>query len=104
MNLLYILKIVGRPWWWILLFLIPCLGFILWIVVAYDLAQAFGYGVGFTLGLIFLSVIFLLILSYGGRRTGERPDRRRTRNRGNELVSSAYNRTPKTSGLACGQR
>ena len=33
-NLLYILKIVGRPWWWILLFLIPCLGFILWIVVA----------------------------------------------------------------------
>ena len=65
-NLLYILKIVGRPWWWILLFLIPCVGFILWIVVAYDLAQAFGHGIAFTLGLIFLSLIFLLILSYGG--------------------------------------
>src|SRR5262245_9616978 len=25
-NLLVLLKIVGRPWWWILLFIIPCGG------------------------------------------------------------------------------
>ena len=72
-NLLYILKIVGRPWWWIFLFLIPCLGFIIWIVVAYDLAQSFGHGIGFTLGLIFLNVIFLLILSYSSAQYRGRP-------------------------------
>src|SRR4029077_182321 len=65
-NILFVLKIVGRPWWWIFLFLIPCLGFIIGIIVWYDLAKSFGYGIAFTLGLIFLSPIFLLILSYGG--------------------------------------
>jgi hypothetical protein len=65
-NIYFLLKIVGRPWWWLLLILfIPCLGFILYVVVALDLAKSFGHGVAFCIGLIFLSVIFLYILGYG---------------------------------------
>jgi hypothetical protein len=61
-----LLWIVGRPWWWVLLLLIPILNIIIWIIVANDLSTAFGHGMGFTLGLIFLSPIFFLILAFGG--------------------------------------
>ncbi len=67
-NTIVLLKIAGRPWWWILLLLIPFVNFIVLIVVMNDLSKAFGHGLGFTLGLIFLSPIFYLILGFGGSR------------------------------------
>jgi hypothetical protein len=67
-NLLVLLKIVGRPWWWLILYIIPIVGLIVAIVVLYDLAKSFGHGVGFTIGLEVLSWIFLLILWLGGSR------------------------------------
>ncbi len=67
-NTLTILKIVGRPWWWLLLLLIPFVDIVVAIIIAHDLSKAFGHGVGFTLGLIFLSWIFALILWLGGSR------------------------------------
>jgi hypothetical protein len=67
-NLLVLLKIVGRPWWWLILYIIPIVGLIVAIVVLYDLAKSFGHGVGFTIGLVLLSWIFLLILWLGGSR------------------------------------
>lgn len=36
------------------------------IISIHKLSKAFGHGVGFTLGLIFLSPIFILILAFGG--------------------------------------
>jgi hypothetical protein len=65
-NILVLLQIVGRPWWWILLFLIPFVNIIIGIIVLNDLSKVFGHGVGFTLGLIFLSFIFIPILGFGG--------------------------------------
>ena len=67
-NLLVLLKIVGRPWWWLILYIIPIVGLIVGIVVFYDLAKSFGHGVGFTIGLVLLSWIFLLILWLGSSR------------------------------------
>ena len=67
-NIYVTLKIVGRPGWWLILFLIPFVGFIIWIIVAYDLARSFGHGAGFTIGLILLSWIFLLILGLNSSR------------------------------------
>jgi hypothetical protein len=67
-NLLVLLKIVGRPWWWLILYIIPLVGLIIAIVVLYDLAKSFGHGVGFTVGLVLLSWIFLLILWLGSSR------------------------------------
>ncbi len=64
-NLIVLLKIVGREWWWVILFLIPIVGFIVWIIVALDLAKSFGRGTGFGIGLIFLTPIFALILGFG---------------------------------------
>jgi len=64
-NLYIWCKIVGRPWWWILLMLIPLVNFIICIILCIDLAKSFGKGVGFELGLAFLGVIFFPILGFG---------------------------------------
>lgn len=67
-NMMVLLKIVGRPMWWILLFLIPVVNLVILIIVMNDLSKSFGHGVGFTLGLLFLSTLFYLILGFGSSR------------------------------------
>lgn len=52
--------------WMFLLTLVPCVGAVIGIILNIRLAQNFGYGVGFALGLIFLNPIFMLILAFGG--------------------------------------
>jgi hypothetical protein len=64
-DILILLKIVGREWWWIILMLIPIVGFVAWIIIALDLAKSFGRGTGFAIGLIFLPFIFAVILGFG---------------------------------------
>ena len=64
-NLYIWCKIVGRPWWWILLMLIPFVNFIIAIILCIDLAKSFGKGVGFGLGLALLGFIFWPILGFG---------------------------------------
>jgi uncharacterized membrane protein YhaH (DUF805 family) len=60
-----LLKIVGRPGWWLILLLIPLVNFIVAIVIHVDLAKSFGKGVGFGLGLTFLGIIFYPLLGFG---------------------------------------
>ncbi|HTY70804.1 MAG TPA: DUF5684 domain-containing protein [Actinomycetes bacterium] len=67
-NIYITLKVVGRPGWWLILFFIPLVSLIIWIIVAYDLARSFGHGAGFTVGLVLLSWIFLLILGLDSSR------------------------------------
>jgi hypothetical protein len=64
-NMVVLLEIVGKPIWWILLLLIPCVGFIIGILVAVELAKCFGKGGGFAVGMIFLPFIFYPILGFG---------------------------------------
>ena len=64
-NLYIWCKIVGRPWWWILLMLIPFVNFIICIILCIDLAKSFGKGVGFGIGLALLGIIFFPILAFG---------------------------------------
>ena len=45
-NLYVWCKIVGRPWWWILLMLIPFVNFIILIILCIDMAKSFGKGAG----------------------------------------------------------
>jgi len=59
-----LLEIVGKPIWWFLLLLIPGVNFIFIIWIANLLSKSFGKGTGFTLGLIFLTPIFILILAF----------------------------------------
>ena len=58
-------KIVGRPGWWVILMLIPFVNLIVAIILCIDLAKSFGQGVGFGIGIILLSIIFLPILGFG---------------------------------------
>jgi hypothetical protein len=64
-NLYVWCKIVGRPWWWILLMLSPFVNFIICIILCIDLAKSFGKGVGFGIGLALLGIIFFPILGFG---------------------------------------
>lgn len=64
-NLYVMLKIAGKPGWWLILFFIPLVNFIIIILMIVGIAQNFGKGTGFILGLIFLSIIFIPILAFG---------------------------------------
>ncbi len=64
-NLYLMCKIAGRPGWWLILLLIPFVDFIFGIIVMLDLAKSFGRGIGFAVGLILLSAIFIPILGFG---------------------------------------
>ncbi len=64
-NVLTELEIIGRPWWWLLLMLVPLVNIVIGIIILFDLAKVFGKGTGFGFGLLFLSVIFMAILAFG---------------------------------------
>jgi hypothetical protein len=67
-NAILWMRLAGRPGWWVLLLLIPFVNFIIGIIVNYDVAQKFGKGVGFAMGLMFLPMIFYPILGFGSAR------------------------------------
>ena len=64
-NVIVLLKIIGKPWWWIIGLLIPFVNFVVMILMAVGLAKVFGKGIGFAIGLILLSFIFYPILAFG---------------------------------------
>jgi uncharacterized membrane protein YoaK (UPF0700 family) len=64
-NYLIAIKIAGKPWWWILLLLIPIANLVFYIMILNGLSKNFGKGSGFTVGLFFLRFIFLPILGFG---------------------------------------
>lgn len=64
-NLVVLLQIVGKPVWWLLLFLVPCVSWVVAIFVAIELARVFGKGLGFGLGLAFLPFVFYPVLGFG---------------------------------------
>ena len=67
-NTIVLLKIAGRPIWWIILLLIPLVNLIILIMVSIDVAKRFGKGTGFGLGLAFLPFIFYPVLGFGDAR------------------------------------
>jgi hypothetical protein len=64
-NAFVLLEIVGRPWWWLLLMFIPCVGFVVGIIVCLDLAKSFGKDTLYGIGLILLGFIFFPLLGFG---------------------------------------
>jgi hypothetical protein len=67
-NIIVLLQIVGKPWWWLLLMLIPFVNIVYAIWMINLLSKSFGHGEGFTLGILFLSIIFLPILGLGNSK------------------------------------
>ena len=67
-NIIVYLRVVGKPWWWLFLFMIPYVNLI-WVIWALNmLSKSFGKSEGFTVGLFFLSFIFLPILAFGDNK------------------------------------
>jgi uncharacterized membrane protein YhaH (DUF805 family) len=64
-NAIVLLEISGRPIWWILLFLIPCVGIVFHVIMLIDLSKNFGQGAGFAIGLLLLPMVFYPILGFG---------------------------------------
>ena len=67
-NALVLLQVAGRPWWWILLLLVPIVNIVIGVIVSIDVAKNFGKGTAFGLGLAFLGFIFYPILGFGDAR------------------------------------
>jgi hypothetical protein len=64
-NVYIMLKIGGKPGWWLLLFFIPLVNVVFAIWTTNMISKSFGKDEGFTIGLIFLGVIFWPILGFG---------------------------------------
>jgi len=64
-NIYVLLQITDNPVWYLILFLVPLVNIIISIKVLVDLSKAFGQGIGFALGLVFLSFIFWPLLGFG---------------------------------------
>lgn len=64
-NLVILMKIIDKPWWWALLCIMPYLG-IIWIIWSNNLmVKRFGKTEAFTIGIMLLAPIFLPILAFG---------------------------------------
>lgn len=64
-NMIVLLKIVGKPTWWILLFLIPIVNYVFIIWTYNMLSKSFGKEEGFTVGMVILGIVFFPILAFG---------------------------------------
>ena len=65
-NMYILLKIAGRPGWWLVLCLIPLVNIVIALMVAIDVAKAFGQSAVFGVVLLFLlSGIGYLVLGFG---------------------------------------
>jgi len=67
-NAIVLLKIVGKPWWWLLLYLVPIVNIVFAIWTINMLSKSFGKDEGFTVGLILLGIVFYPILGFGDAR------------------------------------
>ncbi len=68
-NIYILLKIIGKPGWWLLLlFFVPFLNIILAIWMTNLLSKSFGKDVLFTIGLLFFGFIFYPILGFSDTR------------------------------------
>ncbi|ADG70033.1 conserved hypothetical protein [Planctopirus limnophila DSM 3776] len=67
-NMIVLLEIVGRPIWWFLLLLVPCVGIIFAVIIYIDLAKSFGKDVAWGIGLVLLPFIFIPLLGFGSAK------------------------------------
>ncbi|MFD0794551.1 DUF5684 domain-containing protein [Mucilaginibacter litoreus] len=67
-NVIVMLEIIGKPVWWLLLLLVPCVNIIFGIWIINLLSKSFGQSEGFTVGLLLLPMIFYPVLGFGNYR------------------------------------
>lgn len=56
---------MGRESWWFVLLFIPCVNFVVLIILAMDMAKSFGKDAMYGIGLWLLPMVFFPILGFG---------------------------------------
>jgi hypothetical protein len=64
-NVVLLLRLAGRPLWWLLLLCIPFVNLFVFLVMSIDIAHNFGKRAAFGLGLTFLGFVFYPLLGFG---------------------------------------
>lgn len=64
-NMYCMYDIAWGSGWMFLLTFVPCVNFVITIMMCFKLAKAYGQGTGFGFGLLFFPTIFALILGFG---------------------------------------
>jgi hypothetical protein len=74
LNWYTMLKTAGRPGWWVLLFFVPILNFVVWLMLCLDFVYAFGKPSLWGILLFFLPWVMFLVLGFGDAKfIGARP-------------------------------
>ncbi len=64
-SILVYLEIIGKPWWWLIMLIIPIVNIVFMIWAVNMLSKSFGQSEGFTVGLLLLGIIFIPVLGLG---------------------------------------
>lgn len=64
-NSIVLLEIVGKPIWWIIMFFIPLVNIVFAVWATNMLSKSFGKSEGYTIGLLFLGIVFFPMLAFG---------------------------------------
>jgi Family of unknown function (DUF5684) len=64
-NVYLMIKMAGRPGWWLVFYFIPLVNIVVWLIVALDIAKNFGQGSGFGILLWIFPGIMFLVLGFG---------------------------------------
>lgn len=60
-----VMRMVGRPTWWVVLFFVPIVNIVVIVIVSIELAKSFGKGTVYGIGLALLAPIFYIMLGFG---------------------------------------
>jgi hypothetical protein len=72
-NVVILSRLSGRSGWWILWFLFPVIGVLIWSLTVYiPIAQSHGRGAAFGLGMAILPIIFVPILVFCGEASASK--------------------------------
>lgn len=64
-NSIVFFQVAKKPWWWFFWMLIPVVNIFIFVIAVNSIAKCFNKGIGFTIGLLLLPIIFWPILSFG---------------------------------------
>ena len=67
-NMIVMLQIAGKPIWWIILLFLPIANIVVSLLVGIAIAENFGKGAGFGVGLALVGIVFFPILAFGNAR------------------------------------
>ena len=68
-NYITLLKIVGRPWWWIIGLIIPIVQLVVLVIISLDLAKSFGKSEVFGIfGLFLFGIVGYPMLAFGSAK------------------------------------